>query len=38
MKEQYIARISERINDCNDVALLNLILQLLVKNNRRCPA
>ena len=32
MKDQYILQISERLNNCNDVSLLDLILQLLDKS------
>lgn len=31
MKEEYIARIVEMLNSCNDLSLLDLILQLLKK-------
>ena len=32
MKEEYIIRINELMNNCNDVALLDLIFQLLDKS------
>lgn len=33
-KGEYIERITEEMQKCNDVALLDLILKLLVKENR----
>lgn len=32
MKEQYILQINEQIQNCNDIALLDLILTLLNKS------
>lgn len=31
MKEEYIERIIEKLNKCNDIMLLDLILQILTK-------
>lgn len=31
MKREYIAAITEKLEQCNDIALLDLILQLLQK-------
>ena len=33
MKEEYIQQIIELMNQCNDVSLLDLILQLLQKSS-----
>lgn len=33
MKEEYIARIIELLQQCNDISLLDLILKLLIKSN-----
>lgn len=33
-KEEYIERITEEIQKCNDMALLDLILKLLITENR----
>lgn len=33
MKEEYIAQIIEQLKICNDVSLLDLILQLLKKHS-----
>lgn len=30
-KQEYIKRITEELNKCNDISLLDLILQLLCK-------
>ena len=38
MKEKYLAEINEKLNQCQDIALLDLILKLLAKvviNNDR---
>jgi hypothetical protein len=32
MKEQYILQINEQLENCNDIALLDLILQILNKS------
>ena len=32
MKEQYILQINEQLQNCNDIALLDLILQILNKS------
>lgn len=32
MKEEYLAKISELLNQCNDISLLDLILKLLQKS------
>lgn len=33
MKEEYIQQIIELMNQCNDISLLDLIMQLLQKSN-----
>ena len=34
-KQAYIARITEELNECNDISLLDLIFQLLYKQNEK---
>lgn len=34
MKEEYLLKITELLNDCEDLALLDLILQLLNKSGQ----
>lgn len=31
-KEAYIQKITEKLNECNDIPLLDLILRLLIKS------
>lgn len=35
MKEEYIKQITEQLNKCNDISLLDLILKILQKEHQK---
>ena len=35
MKEEYIKQITEQLNKCNDISLLDLILKMLQKERQK---